>query len=275
MRLEPQYPYSQGPSHSSGDLNDLKFPSHEISSQQDPSLRPLAYERGRVNYDPRYYQNGHHPYHYGPPPSGGGPDFQTIVKLAIFGATISLFYLQTAPKLFKDQHNPEPPRSEQKSEKKQEGTPPGASTPPSASPPPARELSGKLVVKDSGRKDAQGASLYTAEYIVGGKTKKLGDFICGAPGTEGKDRLQPLNGSCNPPGMYAVADDIETTDRVYREGDVIGYEPDASVGTKRSGFALGFGTGSRGGLTCTKREDAEFLLKEAREKRFKFVEVKN
>jgi len=184
------------------------------------------------------------------------------VKVTIFGAALTFIFLQAAPMLKKDQHNPELPKTELKSN---DG---------SANSGAQKELSGKLVVTNSGRKDAEGASLYTAEYVIGGKTTKLGDFICGAPGTEGKDRLLPRTGACNPPGMYMVSD-IETTDRVYREGDVIGYEPDENVGTERSGFAIGFGTGSRGGLTCTRREDAEFLIKEARENRFKIVEVKN
>lgn len=234
------------------------FDNTRLPSNHRPSKNPLERYRGtgtsHQGIDPHHYY-----YPQGPvPPRGGGPNLATAIQIVIFGATITLLCLKTAPKLLNNVHNPQPTPTEQKS---------GGTA-------AAQEQTGKLIVKNSGKKDDQGATLYSAEYVIGGKSRKLGDFICGAPNTDGADRLKAGTGACNPKGIYSVAE-IETTDRDYRQGEVIGYEPDDNVGTSRTGFAIGYGTGSRGGLTCTKQEDADFLLKEAKEQRFKLVEVKD
>jgi len=208
----------------------------------------MSYERGTSHP----FSSGGHGYHGTPSPRGGGPDLQSAVKVVILGATLSLLYLRGAPMISRLVHQPEQPKTEQ-----DEGT------------------AGKLIVKDSGEKTEDGAPLYRGEYVLGNKVTPLsGLLICGAPNTEGADRLEPGTGACNPPGLYQVTE-IGPNDKEYREGEVVTYEPEESIGTERANFGLGFGTGSRGGLTHTKKEDADFIIKEMKEQRLKFIEVRD
>lgn len=245
--------YDSDSSHlSTGRLPEIRGEGFLEKGRQllDHALHQMSYEHGSSHGSPS--RSG---YYGAPSPQGGGPDLQSVVKVVIFGATLSLLYLRGAPMISRLVHQPESAKTEQGE---------GFEGP-----------VGKLVVKNSGEKTEDGAPLYRGEYILGSKVTPLsGLLICGAPNTESADRLEPGTGACNPPGLYQVTE-IGPNDKDYREGEVITYHPEESVGTERGNFGLGFGTGSRGGLTHTKKEDAEFIIKEMKEQRLKFIEVKD